>query len=426
MKKVFLAVFLCATCPVYGEILKVSIDGVINPITSEFLQQAVRQAENQKAEFLLIQLTTPGGLGVSMQEIIQSILNSQVPVVCYVGPKGARAASAGFFILLSADVAAMAPGTNTGAAHPVFPFGMENKVMLEKVRNDALANLRSIVKERKRNYELAEKGVLESSSYTEQEALDGGLIDLIAEDENQLLKKLEGLEITRFGGGLEKITTQDQQVLPVDMTLRQEVLSTIANPNFALILGVIGLLGLYLEFTLPGLIFPGVLGGISLLLSLLGFSLLPVNLIGGLLILLALGLFIAEVTVQGFGLLGMGGTVAMMLGILFLIDAPFPEVRIGWGYALAVTVPFALIFTFLLRLVVRSHLGQITTGEEGLVGMAGRALTDINREEGKVFVNGEWWQAISDHPVSKGSRVRVRQARRLTLLVEQDSESVRD
>ena len=299
MKRAFLLLLLTA-CPLHGEVLKVQIDGVIDPITSEFITSAVREAEDRDAEFLLISLSTPGGLGISMQEIIQTILNSEVPIVCYVEPQGTHAASAGFFILLSADVAVMAPGTNTGAAHPVFPFGMENKVMLEKVKNDALANLRAIVDVRNRNYELAEKGVIDSESYTAQEALEGKLIDLIASSEDQLLEQLEGREITRFSGETQVLRVEGHQLRLLEMTLRQRILSKIADPNFSLVLGVMGALGLYLEFSHPGLILPGVLGAISLLLALLGFSLLPVNLIGVLLILLALGLFIAEVKIQGF------------------------------------------------------------------------------------------------------------------------------
>lgn len=412
-----LAVLLFASSA-RAQILKVEIDGIIDPITSEFITEAVRESEQAEAEFLLIRLATPGGLGVSMQQIIQTILNSKVPVVCYVAPKGARAASAGFFILLSADVAAMAPGTNTGAAHPVFPFGMENKILLDKVKNDALAGLRSIVKHRKRNYEMAEKGVLESKSYTEQEALDGGLIDLVAGDERQLLEKLEGREITRFTGEKQQLRTRGQSVQLLEMTLRQRILSTIADPNFALILGVVGLLGLYLEFTHPGLILPGVVGGICLLLSFLGFSLLPVNYIAVLLILLALGLFIAEVKIQGFGVLGIGGVISLVLGILFLIDAPYPALRVRLGLAIAVAVSFALIFMFLTWLVIRSHQRKVVTGKEGLVGLTGTARTDIDQRGGKIFVFGEIWEAVSDGPIARGNPVRVTEAHSLTLRVE--------
>lgn len=421
MRRVLLLVLCLSISVVKAEILKVEVDGVIDPITSEFITDAVHQAEEQDSEFLLIELSTPGGLGVSMREIVQNILNSKIPVVCFVEPKGARAASAGFFILLSADVAVMAPGTNTGAAHPVFPFGMGgDDTMMEKVTNDALASLRAIVKQRERNYELAEKGVLESKSYTAREALEGGLIDLVAENEEDLLKQLEGREITRFTGEKQQIAIQGQQVVLFEMTLRQRVLSTIADPNMALLLGVVGLLGLYLEFSHPGLLVPGVVGGICFLLALLGFSLLPISLIGVLLIVLALGLFIAEVKIQGFGLFGIGGIVAMVLGLLFLVDAPNPEVRIRPGLAISVAVSLGIILVFLMRLVIRSQQDPVTTGSEALVGMMGKARTAIDAQGGKVFVHGEWWEAVSTVPIASGSKVRIIEAKALVLTVEPD------
>ena len=423
MRRIFLLVLVFSAPTAYGEILKVKIDGVIDPITSEFIADAVQIAKEQEAEFLLIELSTPGGLGVSMQEIIQNILNSEVPIVCFVQPQGARAASAGFFILLSADVAAMAPGTNTGAAHPVFPFGMEDETMLEKVTNDALANLRAIVKERNRNYELAEKGVLESKSYTAREALEGGLIDLIAENEEELLKLLDGREITRFSGEKQTLSTQGQQVRLLEMTLRQKILSTIADPNMALLLGVVGLLGLYLEFTNPGLLVPGVAGGICFILALLGFSLLPINLIGVLLILLAIGLFIAELMVQGFGFFGVGGIVAMTLGLLLLVDAPNPEVRIHLGPALAVAASVAFLMVFLLRLTIKSYRANVITGTGSLEGAIGQARSQVDQDGGKVFVSGEWWEAVSEQPVPEGSQVRVLGSTNLILSVEPHPQS---
>ena len=418
MRQILLLVLVLSASTAHGEILKVKLDGVIDPITSEFITDAVQEAEAQEAEFLLIELSTPGGLGISMQEIIQNILNSEIPIVCYVYPQGARAASAGFFILLSADVAAMAPGTNTGAAHPVFPFGVEDETMLEKVTNDALANLRAIVKERNRNYELAEKGVVESKSYTARESLEGGLIDLIAENEEELLELLDGREITRFSGEKQTISTKGQQVRLLEMTLRQRILSTIADPNMALLLGVVGLLGLYLEFTNPGLMVPGIAGGISFILALLGFSLLPINLIGVLLILLAIGLFIAELTVQGFGVFGFGGIVSMTLGLLLLVDAPNPEVRIQLGPALAVAASLAFVMIFLLRLTIKAMRTNVITGTGSLEGAIGQARSQVDQDGGKVFVSGEWWEAVSEQPVPEGSPIRVLGSNNLTLSVE--------
>lgn len=415
---VFTALLTLCTTFLQGEILKVEIDGIIDPITSEFIRSAVAEAGDRDAELLLIELSTPGGLGQSMQEIVQDILNSRVPVVCYVYPRGARAASAGFFILLSADVAAMAPGTNTGAAHPVFPFGSENEKMLEKVINDYLANLRAIVNQRNRNYDLAEKGVRESHSYTASEALEGELIDLVAENEDELLQQLQGREITRFSGEKTVLNTEGQRIVAYEMTFRQRVLSAIADPNLATILGLIGLLGLYLEFVSPGAFVPGVVGGICLLLSLLGFSLLPINLIGILLIILGIGLFIAELQVQGFGLFGMGGIVAMTLGLLILVDAPSPEVRVHLSVALAVAGSFGIIILFLLRLAVKSQLERVTTGATALEGMIGNAQTDIDQGRGKVFVYGELWDAVSEKPIAKGMKVRVLNSKNMVLTVE--------
>ena len=421
MRGIFLLIFFLSISATAGDILKVKIDGVIDPVASEFIFQAVREAEEQEVEFLLIELSTPGGVGIYMQEIVQSILNSEVPTVCYVQPKGARSASAGFFILIAADVAAMAPGTNTGAAHPVFPFSSEekNKVMMEKVTNDLLANLRSIVKQRGRNYELAEEAVLKSKSYTEVEALEGNLIDLVAENETELLERLEGKVVTRLSGEKYVIKTKGQKVVSLEMSLRQKILSNIANPNMAMILGVIGLLGLYLEFSNPGLFVPGVVGGICFLLSLLGFSLLPISLIGVLLIVLALGLIVAEATIQGFGLFGVGGGISMLFGLLFLIDSPNPELRIQFGLALSVAFPFVIIMIFLLRLAVKSQMRKISTGVESLVGMVGKARSPIDKRGGKVFVNGEWWDAVSIEPIGKGSQVRIVESGELVLRVEQ-------
>ncbi len=400
------------------EIVKIEVDGAIEPIRAQFIRESIEEAAASGAELLLMRLATPGGLGVSTQEIIQDVLNSPVPVVCYVSPNGSHAASAGFFILLSADVAAMAPGTNTGAAHPVFPFGAENKTMEEKVVNDLLANLRSIVARRERNYELAEQGVVESKSYTSQEALDGGLIDLIAENEQDLLERLDGFEVRRLGGEVQTLQTRGQSVRLRPMSLRQRILSAIADPNLAAILGMIGLLGLYLEFSSPGLIFPGVVGGICLVLSFLGFSFLPVNYIGVLLVLLAAGLLIAEGLVQGFGILGFGGAISLVLGLLLLVDSPYPELRIGLGVALLVAIPFAFFSVLLIWVLARNWTSRVQTGNEGLEGLLGTARSRVDENGGKVFVNSEWWNAVSREPIETGSRVRVIRADNLQLEVE--------
>ncbi len=405
--------------PALAEIVKIELVGAIDPVQAEFMTGAVAHAEEVEAEFLLIRLATPGGLGISMQEIVQAILNSEVPVVCYVAPRGSHAASAGFFILLASDVAAMAPATNTGAAHPVFPFGVEDKVLLEKVRNDALASLRSIVEQRNRNYELAEQGVTQSQSYTAQEALDGSLIDLIAEDQEDLLSQLEGRKIERFDGEVRTLNVGGQVVQTLGMTGRQRLLSAIASPNLALLLGVLGLLGLYLEFQSPGLVIPGVSGAICLILSLLGFSLLPINYIGVLLLLLGAGLLVAEVLVQGFGFLGIGGSASIVLGLLFLIDSPYPELRIDWGMALAVGIPVAGISLLFLWALIKGFGSRVVTGREGLIGEIAVARSAVNDRGGRVFVHGELWNAVSpDQPVESGQHVRIVQVEKLTLFVE--------
>lgn len=418
MLRALLPIFLLCSTVARAEILKAEIDGAIGPITSEFISDSIREAQQTKATLLLLRLATPGGLGISMQEIIEEILNSAVPIVCYVAPRGSQAASAGFLILLASDVAAMAPGTNTGAAHPVLPFGMENKVVVEKVKNNILANLRSIMENRERNYELAREGVENSKSYTASEALEGRLIDLIADNESDLLLQLEGREVKRFDGEKVRLKIAGQTIRILEPTFRQRFLSAIADPNFALILGLIGLLGLYLEFQAPGTIFPGVIGGISLLLALLGFSVLPINYVGVLLILLGLGLFLAEVTVQGFGVLGIGGTVSLALGLVFLVDSPYPELRISPSLAFAVVLPFALVFFFFLWMLVKNRQTQVVTGRKGLAGALGTARTPLDRHGGRVFVQGELWNALAREPIDSGTPVRVIRNENLTLLVE--------
>lgn len=422
MKRALILACLLSSVPASAEILKVDIDGAIDPVTAEFIQSAVERARQENAEMLLIRLSTPGGWATSMQDIIQQILNSEVPIVCYVYPQGTHAASAGFFILLAADVAAMSPGTNTGAATPVFPFGGENETLLKKFKNDAMANLRSIVERRNRNNDLASKAVSEAASFTEQEALEGGLIDLVAENEADLLAQLDGREISRFTGEKHVLKTTGQEVVHVEMTFRQRLLSMVAEPNLALILGLIGLVGLYFEFTNPGLVVPGVVGAICLLLGLIGFALLPINIIGVLLILLAIGFFIAEVKVQGFGILGIGGAVAMFLGLLLLVDSPFPELRIDPLLALGAAIAFTVVFLFLMRLAVRAVVSPVLTGHQGLVGRSGVARSEISPKGGKVFIAGEWWDAVSSKPVAVGDRIRVVRADRLSLVVEPEEE----
>ncbi len=414
----------------YGraQIAKVSIDGAIDPVTAEFIVRSIKRAEAEHAQFLLIQLQTPGGFGSSMEEIITGMLNSRVPVVVYVAPSGAKAASAGFFVLLAADVAAMAPGTNTGAAHPLmaiggFPVdgGEAGKTLTEKITSNATAFLRSIASKRNRNVAEAEKGVVESKSFTDAEALNDHLIDFVAQDEGRLFEKLEGYKVRMFSGNEVTLHPKGQPVSEYQMTMREKFLSTISQPNLALLLGITGLILLYFEFTHPGFVAPGVIGGICLLLSVLGFSFLPINYVGVLLILLAIGLFVAEVKVQGYGVLGFGGIVAMIIGIIILIDTPEPAMRIGLGTAISVALPFAAIFIILLLALFKSWKQRITTGNAGMIGLRGVADNDVFTS-GRVKVRGEYWAARSSSPIPAGKPVKVIAVDNLTLRVEELTE----
>lgn len=416
-RTLFTLLALTALCvPARAGILRVEIGGPIGPITAEFLRRAVDAAAQHDDALLLVRLNTPGGLGVSMQQIVETILNSPVPVAVYVAPSGARAASAGFFILLAGDVAAMTEGTNAGAAHPVFPFGGENKILLEKATNDAMASLRSIAEKRGRNRELAEKAVSENKSFTEREAVAGKLIDLIAKDEPDLLAQID--RNASLGGGRLRRPLVAQPIETLEMTFRERVLAALSNPNLAVLLGVLGLLGIYIEFTHPGLVLPGVAGTIAFLLALVGFSLLPINYIAVLLIVLALGLLVAEVKVQGFGVLGIGGAIALVLGLLFLVEAPDPAMRVRLSVAIGAALPLALILILLLRLTVRAHRRRVQTGTEVLLGQTGTTRTPV-LGSGKVFVSGELWEAFSHKPIEVDRRVRVLRVEGLKLEVEE-------
>jgi len=414
--------------PAEAVIARIDLNGAIDPITAEFVVKSIDRAEAESAEFLLIRLQTPGGFGMSMEEIISRMLNSKVPVVVYVTPSGAKAASAGFFVLLAADVAVMAPGTNTGAAHPLmaiggFPVdgGEAAKTLTQKITSNATAFLRSIASKRNRNVAEAEKGVTESKSFTDAEALEKNLIDMVAKDETELLRRLDGYKVHMFSGRERTLRVRDQPVADYEMTTRQKFLSTLSQPNLALLLGLAGLILLYFEFSNPGFVAPGVIGAICLLLSILGFSFLPINYVGALLILLAIGLFVAEVKVQGFGILGLGGVVSMVIGMLILVDSPDPALRIGLKTALSMALPFAIIFTILVVAMFKSLKQAVTTGDVGMVGLIGIADTEIN-SGGRVKVRGEYWAARSSTPILPGRPVRVIGVDNLLLKVEEVKE----
>ena len=399
------------------KIIAVNVDGIVHPVTAEIVAGAIAQAKQENASLVLIRLNTPGGLMSAMETTIQEILASPVPVVTYVAPSGGRAASAGFFLLEAGDIAAMAPSTRTGAAHPVAVTGQMDPVMAQKVENDAAAGLRSLCIKRGRNAELAETTVRQSKSYTEREALDQHLIDLIEPNDAQLLAELDGRTVTRIDGRTEILHTAGATIETYGLSLRQRIISSIADPNIALVLLVIGALCLYLEMNSPGLIVPGVVGAIMVLVALSAISVLPVSWLGASLLLLAFAFFILEAKFGTHGILATGGAISMVLGAVMLIDSPLPEMRVHWGTAIALALPFSAITAFLLSLAVRARRNKVETGSEGMIGETGSAITEL-APEGKIFVHGEYWDAVSLRPVAVGGRVRVTAIDKLKLTVE--------
>ena len=411
MKKFISICILITLLPLaaFSTILKITIDAPIHPVTSEYIRNAIDKAETDNVRMVIMVLNTPGGLDSSMREIIERILSSEVPIVAYVSPNGARAASAGFFISIACDLFVMAPGTNTGAAHPVgvsITGQQMDETMADKVTNDAVSYIKSIAEKRGRNSKMAEDAVRESSSYTETECLEGKLIDLIAQDVADIIDSFDGKTITRFNGEEHLLELRGEQVIELPMSARQKFLLTISNPNLAYLLLMLGLLGLYFEFSNPGAILPGVLGGISLLLAIFSFQILPINYVGLILILLAIGLFILEIKVQSYGILSVGGIIAMVIGSIMLIDAPIPELRPSLKFIIPVAVGLSLIFLFLIFLAVRALANKVHTGKEGMVGEIGVAQSDLT-PKGKVFVHGELWNAEADQEISEGEDVRV-------------------
>jgi len=402
--------------PAAPKVIAVDIDGVVHPITVEIVNGALAQAKKEGASILLVRLNTPGGLMDAMRSIIQAFDSSPIPVITYVTPSGGRAASAGFFLLEAGDVAAMAPGTNTGAAHPV-AMGVEmDAVMNQKVENDAAAYLRSICAKRGRNSEVAETAVRQSKSFTEREALDQHLIDLVA-GEKDLLATLNGRVVTRFDGSQATLRTAGAQVETYERSLREKIVSAVADPNIALLLLVIGGLAIYLEFSSPGMIAPGVIGAILVLVGLTALSVLPISWLGATLLVLAFTLFALEAKFAAHGVLAVGGTVSMVLGAVMLIDTPWPAMRIHWTTAIGLALPFSAITMLLLTLAVRARRNKVGTGREGMVGETGTAVTEI-APRGKVFVHGEYWDAVASQPVATGARVRVTAIEGLKLTVE--------
>jgi len=410
--------FCFAASPASAEIVKIVVDDTIHPIIVEYIGRAIQEAERTHADALLIEIDTPGGLVSSTREIVQEILASKVPVIIYVTPAGSYAASAGFYILEAADVAAMAPGTNTGAAHPVRGDGATmDPVMKEKLENDSAALLRSYTAKRGRNTEVAETAVRQSKSFSADEALSNHLIDCIANDENDLFKQVDGKNIARFDGSKQILHVAGKPVRMFDLSVRQRVLSWLMDPNFAAILFSIGLLALWGEFSNPGMVLPGVVGFIFILLALFAMHLLPTNYEALILVLAAFLLFGLEAKFQTHGVLTLGGVALMMLGLVLLVDGPIPEMRVKWVTALSISLPLALITVFLMTIAIKARRNKIATGEEGMIGEVGVVQAPLT-PFGKVFVHGELWNAVAPSAVGVGQSVVVRKVEDMTLHVE--------
>jgi len=404
-------------------VVVLTLDQMVHQVSAEYIIHGIKLANDTQADAVLLEMDTPGGFSNSMRAIIQAIFDSRVPVITYVAPSGSSAASAGFFILLAGDVAVMAPGTTSGAAHPVVIGGVQiGKTMEEKIENDAASYIRSIADKRGRNSKLAEEGVRQSRSFTEKEALEGNLIDAVAPSPQEVLAKLDGKTVKRVNDTTVVLHLANAILDPRPMTRRELLFSWIADPNIAFLLGAAGVACIYIEFTHPGLIAPGVVGAVSLVLALYAFNLLPINILGVLLILLAIGLFILEANVTSHGALAAGGIVAMVIGAMILVDLPWPEARIRLSTALSVTLPLAAVIIILMRFALAAQRRKAVTGEAGMIDARGVAQTDLD-PEGKVMVRGEVWDARAQGKILKGTRVRVRGLDGLTLLVETKSDS---
>ena len=398
--------------------LKIVINDTIHPITDEFVGRAIAQAQQDNAKALLIEINTPGGMLDSTREIIEKLLASPVPVIIYVTPSGSRSASAGFFILQAADVAAMAPGTNTRAAHPVGPSGEKlNDVMNLKVENDAAALMRSVVLKRGRNVEVAESTVRESKSFTEQEALSKNLIDYVASSEQDLFRQMRGKPIKRFNGQTFMLDLGGEPIRPLEMTLKLRILALLMNPNIAFALLGIGVFAIYAEVNNPGTVLPGTVGLICIVLAGFALNLLPISYAAMALILTAFVLFALEAKIASHGVLGVGGAVALTLGGLFLVDGPIPEMRVHLSTALAVSLPLAAITVFLMSIGLKARAGKRVSGSEGLVGEIGTAQSAL-MPSGKIFLHGEIWDATATATLAEGSRVVVKRVDGLRVEVE--------
>jgi len=400
----------------------ITVNAVITPPIAEYVSQSISESARAGSEGLIILLDTPGGLDLAMRDIAKAILNAPIPVVVFVYPSGARAASAGVIITVSAHIAAMAPGTNIGAAHPVGIGigGSMDKTMMKKVENDAVAYVRGIAKKKGRNEEWVEKAVRRSESITAEEALKHNVIDVMATSVDDLLRQMDGREVTTSKGKVV-LNTKNAVVNMKKIGTRQKVLSAISDPNIAYILFLIGLAGLYFEFSSPGAVLPGIVGGISLILAFFAMQTLSVNYAGVALIIFSVILFVAELKVNSHGVLTIGGIVSLVLGSLLLFDTGEPSLGVAWTVLVPAVTITSLFFVAVITLALKAQMRKKMTGSEGMIGMAGEAVTDVEAG-GKVLVMGEFWEAWSDRPIVRGSKVKVLEVKGLRLKVEQEKE----
>ncbi|MDI6800440.1 MAG: nodulation protein NfeD [Thermodesulfovibrionales bacterium] len=399
------------------EVMVITVNGVINPIAAEYIGKSIKKASEMNAEALIIELDTPGGLDTSMRSIVKDIIGSSVPVIVYVSPSGARAASAGVFVTMAAHVAAMAPGTNIGAAHPVAVGEKMDKVIAEKVTNDTAAYIKSIAEMRGRNVKWAEDAVRKSVSATESEALKNNIIDLVAKDLTALFQEIDGRKV-KISYGEKTLKIANAKLIRHEIGLRHKILNLISDPNVAYLLMLLGFYGLFFELTNPGAIFPGVIGGICLVLAFYSFQTLPVNYAGLLLIVIGLILFILEVKVTSYGMLTVGGIISLVLGSLMLFESSLPFLKVSLSVILPAAIVTALFFVLTFRLAYKAYKRKPVTGAEGLVGLEGIAKTEITPDRGMVIVHGEYWSAYSDEVIGKDDKVVVEDVKGLKIRVK--------
>jgi membrane-bound serine protease (ClpP class) len=396
----------------------IEVDGIINPVSAKYIVRSIEQAEEENAQCLIVVLDTPGGLMESMRQIVKKMLSAEVPVVVYVAPSGARAASAGVFITMAAHVAAMAPSTNIGAAHPVTLGGKEqDKAMMEKIVNDTVAYAKSIAKKRGRNGEWAAEAVEKSVSITDDEALELNVIDLVSPSLDELLLQLSGRQIAMDEKTTRSLETKGAGINRISMTWKDRLLDTISHPQIAYLLFLLGMMGIYFEISNPGAILPGVVGGISIILAFFALQVLPINYAGLALIILGGVLFIAEIKVTSYGLLSVAGIFSLLLGSIMLIDNPTEYLKLSWQVIVPAVGATAGFFVFAVTMAIRARLKRPTTGIEGLVGRIGVAQSDF-RPDGQVAVYGEIWTAESGDKIKKGDKVEVVKVDKLRLIVK--------